>query len=40
MLSSNMVMVRIVLILNDNSFCLAADSTGFAAVAISSPPSL
>lgn len=40
MLSSNMVVMLIVLILNDKGFLLAADSTGFAAVAISGPPSL
>lgn len=40
MLSSNMVTVRIVLILNDKGSLLAADSTAFAALAISSPTSL
>lgn len=40
MLSSNAVMMRIVLILNDKGSLLTADSAGFAAAAISGPPSL
>lgn len=40
MLSSSMVMVRIVLILNEQGFFLAANLTCFAAMAISTPPSL